>query len=69
MVYQHAATAENERKSEEPSSTALRDGVAASEHQLDTVVAGPAECAEDEDVNAWQYEQVRFQVKSSGTRS
>ena len=58
MVYEHAATAENEPKSEEPSSTALRDGVAAAE--LDTVVAGPGECAEYEDVNAWQYEQVRL---------
>ena len=69
MVYEDAATAENGRKSEEPSSTAFSDGVAAAEHLLDTVVGGPGECAEDEDVNPWQYEQVRLQVKSSVTRS
>ena len=69
MVHECATTAENERNSEEPSSSASGGGVAAAEHLLDTVVAGPGECAEHEDVNAWQYEQVRLQVKSSGTRS
>ena len=69
MDHECATTTKNERKSEEVSSSASSDGVAAAEHRLDTVVAGPGECAEDEDVNAWQYEQVRLQVKSSGTRS
>ena len=69
MVHECATTAENERKSEELSSTASGGGVAAAEHQPDTVVAGSGECAEAEDINARQYERVRLQVKSSGTRS
>ena len=69
MAHECATTAENGRKFEEPSFSASSDGVAAAEHLLDTVVARPGEGAEDEDVNAGQYEQVRLQVESSGTRS
>ena len=51
------------------SSSASSDGIAAAEHQLDTVLSGSGECAEAEGVNAGQPEQVRLRVESSGMRS
>ena len=68
MDHECASTAENERKSGESSSSASNDGVAAAEQLLDTVVVGPGECAEAEEVNARHYDQVRFKVESFGTR-